>query len=398
MFYFGKNEKKYCEICSRPVNVPYYTVLFSVSHLFDSTCPQMNRVDRQNKKISLQTGQTFDFTFEIEPGIFVKAEQSTEHLLCSEICEDEFISKHLVNYVKGNLPVYDYRHMKIFSPIAIPSIRLGGNQQKCSHCGVSYKYKGRNWLKCKIKNSVKVSGSFDKKPNIDFSKFSIVLSGLSSKNPTGDWYGYQPDYKNSEYLFLCSYDCAYKVIKNRSEIIIVNSVLEKERMGAIVNETELINQLLNNAPHRPTFFRTMLEIGEKPSNEFDPDYRDVILYNGHIPFRATGNFIGDFIEIEQFNNPNITASFNTNFKKQAYIGNHHRFDLVRCSDGKSFRTFQITVSEGTFVATGRIFKNDELGIILEHMMIDEPTITRYFNFPLNNNFVTGEQCLRMKLH
>jgi len=397
---FGKNKKitKYCEYCSNSVNNPYYTVLFSVSHLIDSTNSQVNFVDRQNEKVYINNEKVLDYTFEIEPGIFVVADHTTEHLLCSEKCEDDFIGKHWVSYIKGEQPYYDYRQMNIFSPLATPSTRLGGENHICAYCGIQYKWNGRNWLKCRMRDTIKISGSFDKRPDIDFNKFEIVLSGLSVKNPIGEWYGYEPDYLNSEKVFLCSYDCAYELVRDRSDIIFVNSVLEKERFGAIVNETEYFNKLLSNPPHRPSFFKSMFEELGRPKRDFNPDYRDTILYNGYIPFRATGKFKGDLVEFEQYNNPEKKILFNTNLTKEAYIKNHDSFDLIRRKDHKNYSTAVLTNNKGNYFATGRVFYNTAgVGILMELMLENNPQDVMFFGIPNLDHEITGKKCLEIVL-
>jgi len=130
---------------------------------------------------------------------------------------------------------------------------------------------------------------------------------------------------------------------------------------------------------------------------FKPDYRDTILYNGYIPYRANGNVLGDLIEFEQYNNPEKKIPFNTNLTIQAYINDHEKFDLVRNRDGKSFATFQITTAQGTFASTGRIFNNETHGIMWEYMKLDDPSKVMYIKLPLNENFITGRKCLEITL-
>lgn len=130
---------------------------------------------------------------------------------------------------------------------------------------------------------------------------------------------------------------------------------------------------------------------------FKPDYRDTILYNGYLPYRANGNFMGDLIEFERYNNPEKKILFNTNLTKPAYINNHDKFDLVRNRDGKSFSTFQITMAQGTFVPTGRTYLNETHGIMWENMKLDDPSKTIYMKLPLNENFITGKKCLEIVL-
>jgi len=137
------------------------------------------------------------------------------------------------------------------------------------------------------------------------------------------------------------------------------------------------------------FLKSIFE--NKP--EFKPDYRDTILYNGQIEFRASGVFSGDLLEFIETNNTANKILFNPNLKKQAYIENHNNYDLVRNKDRKNFSTFGMTMSQGTFIPTGRIFKNQAgLDIVWEFMLKDNPQTVMFFKLPLNENFITGRDC------
>lgn len=256
---FGHNRKmeveKFCEFCGGLVKAPYYTVLFSVTHTIDSSNSFVANIDRKNQTVKLKNGKIYDYTFEVEPGTYASANLSSEHLLCSEKCEDDFIKKHFIAYVKGQQPVYDYKQMNIFNPIAIPSIRIGGEKRKCDYCSNEYKSNGRNWLKIPLTKSTKVRGVYNLKPDIDIYKYNLILSGLSENSPNGDWFGYATDNSKSAKANFCSYDCAYEIVKSEEVIILVNSVMDKDRLGAIVKETELFNKMLGNPVHRPSFFQ-----------------------------------------------------------------------------------------------------------------------------------------------
>lgn len=256
---FGLNKKieveKFCEFCGSLVKAPYYTVLFSVTHIINGSNSLVANIDRKNQNIKLKNGEIYDYTFEVDPGTFAAANLSSEHLLCSEKCEDNFIKKYFNVYDKDQQPVYDYKQMNVFNPIAIPSIRIGGEKRKCSFCGNEYKFNGRNWIKVPLIRSIKVRGVYNLKPEMDIQKYNLILSGLSENNPNGDWFGYATDNSKSVGANYCSYDCAYEVVKSEEVIILVNSVMDKDRLGAIVKETELFNKMLGNPIHRPSFFQ-----------------------------------------------------------------------------------------------------------------------------------------------
>ena len=131
-------------------------------------------------------------------------------------------------------------------------------------------------------------------------------------------------------------------------------------------------------------------------DSFIPDYRDTILYNGIIEYQSTGKFVGDLIEFCEISNPTNKILVNCNLQKTQYIKNHANYDLVRNKDGSSFATFEITMAQGTFLPTGRTFKNEAgLDLLWEFMQKNNPERVIYFQFPMNENFITGRQCLEM---
>lgn len=257
MFGLKKNKevKKHCERCGVLVTNPYYSIIFSILYSIDATNSQISKVDRNNQKVYLKNGQGLEYTFEVEPNLFTYTEKSTEHLLCSESCEDKFLQEYSSAFVRGQNPIYNFKQMNIFNPIAIPSERIGGEKNKCEYCNQQYKSNGRNWTKIPVVSSTKAVGSFNQKPNISMQKYRLILSGLSQKQPNGDWFGYETANERAKKVHYCSYDCAYEVVKNENVLILVNSIMDKERLGAIVKETELFNKMLSNPIHRPSFFQ-----------------------------------------------------------------------------------------------------------------------------------------------
>lgn len=128
--------------------------------------------------------------------------------------------------------------------------------------------------------------------------------------------------------------------------------------------------------------------------DFVPDYRDTILYNGHIEFRATGKFDGDLMEFLETKNSSNKILFNTNLTKQQYIELHSKYDLVRIKDEKDFSASEILMQQGTFLPTGRIFYNDAgLNVVWEYMQKNNPQTVVYMQLSLNDNYITGKKCL-----
>ncbi len=257
MSWFNKKQiDKYCEWCGKKVIDQYYTVIFSVAYTIDGTSPKVKNINRNLSRVTLENGETLNYTFEIEPNIFAYTDLSSEHLLCSEKCEDNFISNHFIGFTQGSQPVHNHLKLGIFNPIAASSSQLGGEKVKCEICGTVYKSNGRNWMRIPLIETTQIKGSFNIMPSVDRTKFSLVLSGMSEKNKSGEWYCYKVNMGSGKKSSFCSYDCAFSLVEKENVVVLVNSVLEKDRLGVIVKETELFNNLLENkVRHRPSFFQ-----------------------------------------------------------------------------------------------------------------------------------------------
>ena len=225
-------------------------------YTIDGTSPKVKNINRNLSKVTLENGGTLNYTFEIEPNIFVYTDLSSEHLLCSEKCEANFMSRHRIIFIRGSQPVYNHLRLNIFNPVAAASVQLGGDKVKCEICNSVYKSNGRNWMKMPLIETVKLKGSFNIMPTVDRTRFSLVLSGMSEKNKSGEWHCYKVDMESGKKSSFCSYDCAFSLVEKENVVVLVNSVLEKDRLGVIVKETEMFNNLLENkVRHRPSFFQ-----------------------------------------------------------------------------------------------------------------------------------------------
>lgn len=257
MLWFNKKQiDKYCEWCGQKVSNPYYTVVFSIVYTIDGASPKIKYVNRNASKVTLDTGEILNYTFEIEQNLFAYTDLTSEHLLCSEKCEDNFISNHYIGFIPGSQPIHHHTKLNIFNPMAVSSLSLGGDKVRCEICNTIYKSNGRNWTRMPLIETVKLRGSFNKQPNVDRTKYSLILSGMSEKNQKGEWYCYHVNMVNGKKSRFCSYDCAFHSVKEGEEVILVNSVMDKDRLGVIVKETEYFNKLLGNkVRHRPSFFQ-----------------------------------------------------------------------------------------------------------------------------------------------
>jgi|TARA_Y100000310_G_C20177666_1_gene576601 hypothetical protein len=125
-----------------------------------------------------------------------------------------------------------------------------------------------------------------------------------------------------------------------------------------------------------------------------PDYRDSILYNGHILFKATGKFFGTSMEMSEYGNQSNVILFNTNVPEDKYNNFHNKYELFRFKDHDNFINHGMTNSGGRYLPTGRWFFNDE-GKLWEFMLKDDPNDVLFMKMPpfTDDQFYIGKSCL-----
>jgi len=254
---------KHCELCGKKVENPYYSTIFSLDYLIFAKNENVINIDHEKRRAFFSNGKSLEYTSPLDrdhQDVLAHAYRSNEHLLCSEQCEDNFVKSPRMLFGKSVFngdsgPLFDFHNQEspIFFPMVVGGIKCTFN--KCDVCGESYPAFGRNWTERKIIKKYKVRGRDNEVP--DISSFDIkeplVLSGLSDRKPEGYLYAYQIDDVVSK-RNLCSFDCGYFLAQKNNSVVFVDSVLEKDRLGVIVSETEEFNRdLQNNIIHRPSF-------------------------------------------------------------------------------------------------------------------------------------------------
>ena len=127
---------------------------------------------------------------------------------------------------------------------------------------------------------------------------------------------------------------------------------------------------------------------------FTPDYRDNILFNGSISYKATGKIKNDRIEFIPKENSGQEIYLNTNFTAQQYKTMHNRFELCRNNDGSNFSESGVYLENGTYYPTGRRFTGDEGDKLWEMMKFNDPDDVFYMNMPfIDSNYIWGKQCI-----
>ncbi|NCU39661.1 hypothetical protein EOL99_02095 [Candidatus Falkowbacteria bacterium] len=250
--------KKYCEVCGSLVKNPYYAFIISLRGLIFTKNNNIQQVDELNKKVYLKDGGSLSYSFSLDENndVLGITHRSNEHLLCSERCEDNYHNS--IKKMVWSPEIYkktDSLDIKevCFYPLGLTGIKKDKDIKKCEICGDKYPSLGRSWSEFKIIDKNSVYGKYNERPDVDLNHYPFVLSGLSEKNKEGLLYAYKID-SNSIKRNFCSYDCAFFSSKQNNSLITVDSVLEKDRLGFIVPETEDFNfDLDNNIKHRPSF-------------------------------------------------------------------------------------------------------------------------------------------------
>lgn len=125
---------------------------------------------------------------------------------------------------------------------------------------------------------------------------------------------------------------------------------------------------------------------------FTTDYRDVVLYNGRIPFKATGRFNGTYMEIAD-SNGNVTY-FNVNVDCNTYSNNHINYEIFRFKDEESFKGYEVTLSSGRYCPTGRWYNNSGQRL-WELMRENDESDVLYLRMPPfdDSNFNIGSKAI-----
>lgn len=253
---------KYCEWCGKKVEKPYYSAMFSLNYLIFTQNENVDFVDYEKREVHLKDGQLLDFSFmlDIQNGILGNANRSNEHLLCSEQCENDYFRAQDLKKPKFTPDIYktfltlnfQSKVLQQFYPIALNINNIECDFCKCDVCGETYPAIGRNWKETKIIEKIKIEGKHNERPNINLDQF-LLISGLSEKKPLGYYYAYKMG-TNFDKLNICSYDCAFFLAQKNNSAVSVDSVLEHDRWGFIIPETEEFNKdLQNRLIHRPSF-------------------------------------------------------------------------------------------------------------------------------------------------
>lgn len=129
------------------------------------------------------------------------------------------------------------------------------------------------------------------------------------------------------------------------------------------------------------------------NNSF-PDYRDSILYNGNILFKATGDFVGTSMEMYEVGNRNTKIYFNTNVQENKYLNFHNKYELFRFKDSDDFENYGMTNGGLRYLPTGRWFINEE-GKLWEFMLKNDPSDVMFMKMPpfTDDQFYIGENCI-----
>ena len=253
----------HCEFCGTIVNKPFWSGLFSVDYIIFLKNKMVSKVNYKEQIVNLANGQKLDFIFDFGNESLAMPYRAKIHLLCSEKCENDFLSQNRGTIMNPSIyektPIFSFRKSNIFKPSVAPLSRLRTITKVCEICKNEYpdfdidgwekKWVARSLLK---KDSELVKNNMP--PSFCIEEYDQILSGVSEQSPEGYYFAYSISEEKTSHSF-CSYDCAFVYSRGNNAMVIVDSVLEKDRIGAIVPETEEFNKNLNNPiPHRPSFF------------------------------------------------------------------------------------------------------------------------------------------------
>ncbi|MBP7898694.1 hypothetical protein KAZ92_01970 [Candidatus Gracilibacteria bacterium] len=252
---------KHCEWCGEIIDNPYYASCVSLESILFGKCKDLAKIDEENSEFVLNDGSVLHFDFQISATHYVTVHKICEQLLCSEKCEDEFVAK----YTCGPLWTEEFETANaqliltknnLFRPIIINRAHLKHEIKQCEICASPYPSLGRKITENGLLN--RQVGNLE--PNDDLQKVVpksepyIVVTSQGKKSKKAHWFAYRQSEQAIKPRNLCSYDCMYQLAKQNHTMIITESVLAKDRLGIITEDTEQINaELFNSIPHRPSF-------------------------------------------------------------------------------------------------------------------------------------------------
>jgi len=261
---------KHCEYCGEIVRKPYWSLLLSMEYAICLQSDMIINIDKKEKIVYLNDGTHYDYLFQLDEYLLVHPFLAKIHLSCSEKCEDNFFlikkysSIYSTDVLKGKKgPLIRFKGNKstpdTFKPVALKLKDFTTITKKCEICIQEYPdfenipHFERKWFSQKIIEKHKEFVENNNKPTFSTEKYSYILSGISDKSPSGDFYAYKASKERNFHNF-CSNDCAFIYSVKEESLVTIVSVLDKDRIGIISPEAEQFNDNLQNAsPHRPSF-------------------------------------------------------------------------------------------------------------------------------------------------
>ena len=254
------HKQKHCERCGNFVEEPYWVAIFLIEYTIYLDSPHVRSIDSEKQEVEFTNGQRVDYLFRVSEDMAVMPAKGMVHLLCSENCEDEFLSKNRIyssDSMKQKSPVTNWSEAGIYNCFTAPINKFQMETRVCESCGEHYhdfpRPGDRKWLSYDIINQAESSIVYQGKNPFNMREFDQVLTSVAPHKPQGRGFAYKLGQRETSHSF-CTYDCAQEYVKSENVMIVQDSILEKDRIGNLSPHTEIINHELGNglAP-RPTY-------------------------------------------------------------------------------------------------------------------------------------------------
>lgn len=261
----SNNAIKHCEFCGIHVNDPFWSAIFSIDYIIFLKNEMVHRVDYKKQEVYLTDGNILDFAFDYGNERLSMPKYGKIHLLCSEACEDKFLSQNKSGIMSESIyqdtPIFSFKENNIFKPATNSITQLRTIKKECQICYCEYpelddNHYERKWLIKQIIQKDKEYVTNNSLSSFKTDEYGMIMSGINNQNPNGFYYGYKLGEGYETNSSICSNDCAFSYSKSNNCHMVTLSVLDKDCLGAIVPETEEFNKNLNNPiPHRPNFYK-----------------------------------------------------------------------------------------------------------------------------------------------
>lgn len=241
----------HCEYCGKNTDLSKQKFIAELIAIINLDILQFSKIDKTNNVIYLKDGKQLEYSFLTNKifnrnGSFAVAIQKlNQHIICSEACENEFLSKYasLIMPWAFDKPIMSFNPEMEFAPVFVEHLYHDG--RTCKQCATKFKSSLLNkYQSFKISGHSKMAGRHGVVPEVN-SYFDAAISDISANHLSGNYFIYNINKAANDVEF-CSNECAYKYSVKENSLILFLDTLNKASMHVIIPHMIEINRNLSN--------------------------------------------------------------------------------------------------------------------------------------------------------